>query len=197
MIPCGCTEVLYLPRVMSKRSLLNSLLLDITVSRLAQQLVEYHYPFENSVLLGMQPRGIFFASRIANKLEEILGHPVSLGKLDVTFYRDDFRRRNKPIKANTTEIPFPLENKRVILVDDVLYTGRTVRSALDAMIDFGRPAKVELLILIDRVYSRDLPIEPTYVGKHVNTLDSQRVLVEWKEQGAEEDNIWLVNKEEA
>jgi len=182
---------------MSKRSLLHSRLLDITVSRLAQQLVEYHYPFENSVLLGMQPRGVFFASRIADKLEEILGHRVPLGKLDVTFYRDDFRRRIKPIKANTTEIPFPLENKRVILVDDVLYTGRTVRSALDAMIDFGRPAKVELLILIDRVYSRDLPIEPTYVGKHVNTLDSQRVLVEWKEQGAKEDNIWLINKEEA
>ena len=183
--------------IMSRRPLLDNRLLDITISRLAQQLVEHHYPFTDSVILGMQPRGIYFASRIAHKLEAILNKPVPLGKLDVTFFRDDFRRREKPIKANETDIPFALEDKRVILADDVLYTGRTVRSALDAMIAHGRPANVELLILIDRLYSRDLPIQPTYVGKHVNTMDSQRVLVEWTEQGAEMDKIWLVNKEEA
>lgn len=182
---------------MSTRPLLDSRLLDITISRLAQQLVEHHFPFEDSVLLGMQPRGVFFAQRIAKKLETILGRPVPLGKLDVTFYRDDYRMHDKPIKANTTEIPFNIEDKRVILIDDVLYTGRTVRSALDAMNAFGRPKLVELLILVDRVYSRHIPIQPTYVGKHVNTLDTQKVKVAWREQGAEEDSIWLVNKENA
>lgn len=182
---------------MQKRLLLNSRLLDITISRLAQQLVENHFPFTNSVILGMQPRGVYFAQRIADKLNEMGEKPVPFGKLDVTFYRDDFRRRDKPIKANTTEIPFALEDQRVILVDDVLYTGRTVRAAMDAMIAFGRPKQVELLALVDRLYSRDVPIQPTYVGKHVNTLPSQRVLVEWREQGVEEDNIWLITKEEA
>lgn len=180
---------------MQKRLLLDSQLLDITISRLAQQLVENHYPFKESVLLGMQPRGIFFASRIAQKLEQILDMSVPLGKLDVTFYRDDFRRREKPIRANATEIPFSIEDKKVILVDDVLFTGRTVRSAMDAMIDFGRPCQVELLILVDRLYSRDLPVQPTYVGKHVNTMPSERVKVEWKEQGVPSDNIWLITSE--
>ena len=111
----------------------------------------------------------------------------------MTFYRDDFRRRDEPIKANTTSIPFVIEDMNVILIDDVLYTGRSVRAALDAMIAFGRPQKVELLVLINRRYSRDLPIAPDYVGKNVNTVQSQHVLVEWKEQGAENDNIWLIN----
>ena len=181
---------------MQKRLLLDSKLLDITISRLCQQLIENHGEFEDTVILGLQPKGIFLAERIKTKLESLLQHKVHTGQLDATFHRDDFRRRGAPLKANTTNVPFIIENKKVVLIDDVLFTGRTVRAALDAMIAFGRPSKVELLVLIDRTYSRDTPIEPQYVGKHVNTMFTQRVLVELKEQGTKKDNIWLVDKKD-
>lgn len=180
-----------------QRLILSSPLLEIVVSRLAQELIEKHQDFANTVLLGMQPRGIYFAERISRELNRAmgngsLGQNVPLGYLDATFYRDDFRRRSSPLRPNTTHVPFVIEDKRVILIDDVLATGRMVRAALDAMTAFGRPRQVELLVLIDRRYNRDLPIKPDYTGKRVNTLESQRVLVEWTEQGAEADRIWLV-----
>lgn len=181
---------------MQKRILLDSKLLDITINRLCQQLIETYDDFQDTVILGLQPRGIFLAERIQTKLQDLLGNPVQLGKLDTTFYRDDFRRRESPLKANTTEVPFIIENKHVILIDDVLFTGRTVRAALDAMTAFGRPSKVELLVLIDRKYCRDIPIQAQYVGKFVNTLFSQKVLVELKEQGKKSDNIWLIDMKE-
>ncbi len=176
-----------------KRLLLASPLLEIVISRLCQELIENHGDFADSVVLGLQPRGIYFAERIARELARTLGKEVPLGYLDATFYRDDFRRRDQPLRPNTTHVPFLLENKRVILIDDVMATGRMVRAALDAMTAFGRPRKVELLVLIDRRYNRDLPIKPDYVGQRVHTLDSQRVLVEWTEQGAEEDHIYLMS----
>jgi len=200
-----------------QRLILASPLLEIVVSRLAQQLIENHQDFADTVVLGMQPRGIYFAERVVRELNRIrtgnvdspgvdspgvdspgVDSPgadspgVPLGYLDATFYRDDFRRRDTPLRPNTTHVPFVIENKRVILVDDVLATGRMVRAALDAMTAFGRPRSVELMVLIDRRYNRDLPIRPDYTGKRVNTLESQRVQVEWTEQGAEEDRIWLV-----
>jgi pyrimidine operon attenuation protein/uracil phosphoribosyltransferase len=178
---------------MQKRLILDNRQLDITISRLCQQLIENHDHFADSVILGMQPRGIFLAERINKRLKEIAGINLSVGYLDATFYRDDFRRRETPLRANATRIPFLIEGKKVILIDDVLYTGRSVRAALDAMNAFGRPAKVELLVLIDRKYTRDLPIEATYVGKQVNSIQTQRVLVEWTEQGSDQDHIWLVN----
>jgi pyrimidine operon attenuation protein/uracil phosphoribosyltransferase len=175
-----------------QRLILASPLLEIVVSRLAQQLIENHQDFTDTVLLGMQPRGIYFAERVSRELSRALGRDIPLGYLDATFYRDDFRRRDTPLRPNTTHVPFVIENKRVILIDDVLATGRMVRAALDAMTAFGRPRKVELLVLIDRRYNRDLPIKPDYTGMKVNTLESQRVLVEWTEQGADADRIWLV-----
>ena len=175
-----------------KRLVLSSPLLEIVISRLCQELIENHGDFANSVLLGLQPRGIYLAERVARELSRTLGRTVPLGYLDATFYRDDFRRRDTPLRPNTTNVPFLIENKRVVLIDDVMATGRMVRAALDAMSAFGRPAKVELLVLIDRRYNRDLPIKPDYVGQRVNTLESQRVLVEWTEQGAETDRIWLM-----
>lgn len=181
---------------MQKRLLLDSKLLDITISRLCQQLIENHEGFEETVILGLQPRGIFLAERIKTKLENLLKHKIQIGQLDTTFYRDDFRRRQNPLKANATNVPFIIENKKVVLIDDVLFTGRTVRAALDAMTAFGRPSKVELLVLVDRTYSRDIPIQPQYVGKYVNTLFTQKVLVELKEQGKKKDNIWLVDMNE-
>jgi len=183
---------------MAKVNLLSGKLLDVTISRLSQQLIEKHDQFTHTVLIGLQPRGVFFAERIRQKLQEITSIQLPLGYLDTTFYRDDFRRRTdkEPIEASTTKIPFLIENQRVILVDDVLYTGRTVRAAMSAIMEYGRPQAVELLVLIDRLYSRDVPIQANYVGKSVNTIQSQKVIVEWKEQGFKEDNIWLVNRNE-
>lgn len=175
-----------------QRLILASPLLEIVISRLAQEVIERHSDLTNTVLLGMQPRGIYFAERVGRELARALGRPVPLGYLDATFYRDDFRRRDTPLHPNATHVPFIIEDRRVILIDDVLATGRMVRAALDAMTAFGRPRQVELLVLIDRRYNRDLPIKPDYTGKRVNTLESQRVLVEWTEQGADADRIWLV-----
>jgi pyrimidine operon attenuation protein / uracil phosphoribosyltransferase len=176
-----------------KRLILSSPLLEIMISRLCQQLIENHQDFAQSVVLGLQPRGIHLAERVVAELRQRTGIHIPLGQLDATFYRDDFRRRDSPIVPNKTNVPFLIENKDVILIDDVVATGRMVRAALDAMTAFGRPARVELLVLLDRRYNRDLPIEPDYVGMKVNTLDTQRVQVEWKEQGFEADRIWLVD----
>jgi pyrimidine operon attenuation protein/uracil phosphoribosyltransferase len=180
---------------MQKKLILDSDLLDITLSRLCQQLIENHNDFSESAILGMQPRGVYLAGLIHGKLEKSLRKKIDLGFLDATFHRDDFRRREIPVKANETKVPFIIEGRNVILIDDVLFTGRTVRAALDAMIAFGRPKKVELLVLIDRKYNRDLPIAPDYVGKTVNTLASQRVQVDWQAQGNKQNKIWLINQE--
>ena len=177
---------------MQKKLLLDEKLLQITIYRLGQQLIENYPDFSDTILIGLQPRGVMLAESIADSLEETTGVRPPLGRLDTTFHRDDFRRRDKPVKANTTQIPFLLENKNVILIDDVLFTGRSVRAAMDALITFGRPKKVELLVLINRMYQRELPIEPNYVGRSVQTLESQRVLVELKAQGLKKDSIWLV-----
>lgn len=178
--------------IMQKRLILSNPLLDITINRLCQQLIENHADFTDSVVLGLQPRGIYLAERITQRLRDLTNQNIKLGYLDATFFRDDFRRRDTPLKPNETKIPFVIEGKKVILIDDVLATGRMVRAALDAMQAFGRPEKVELLCLINRRYERDIPIQPDYTGMRVNTLDTQRVLVEWTEQGAEEDRIWLI-----
>jgi pyrimidine operon attenuation protein/uracil phosphoribosyltransferase len=176
-----------------ERLILSSPLLEIMTKRLCQQLIENHQNFENSVILGLQPRGIYYAERIARELSQHLQTNISIGQIDATFYRDDFRRRNSPLVPNKTNVPFLLEGKDIILIDDVISTGRMVRAALDAMTAFGRPRKVELLVLIDRVYNRDLPIEPDYIGMKVNTIDPQKVRVEWKEQGFDADRIWLTD----
>ena len=181
---------------MQKRLIVNHHLLEIMVMRLCHQLIENHGDFSDSVIIGLQPRGRQVAQRLQSTLASILGTTVPTGYLDTTFHRDDFRRRETPLAANATHIDFLIEGKKVILVDDVLYTGRSVRAAMDAMISFGRPANVELLVLVDRLYSRHLPIEPTYVGRRVNSLQSQRVLVEWEGPETQEDNIWLVTKNE-
>lgn len=180
---------------MNKRNIITNELLQIIINRLCQQLIENHDDFANSVILGLQPRGVFLADRIQKTLAESIGRLIPLGQLDITFHRDDYKRR-EITPAYTMNVPFIIEGKKVILVDDVLWTGRTVRAAMEAMIAFGRPQKVELLVLIDRKYSRELPIEPDYTGKKVNSLYSEKVLVELKEQGAKEDNVWLIKKKE-
>ena len=179
---------------MQKKLILDSDLLTITLDRLCQELIENHGDFEQTILLGLQPRGIFLAEWLQEKLNAACNKEIPLGYLDATFHRDDFRRREIPAKASETKVPFLIEGKKVVLIDDVLYTGRTVRAALDAMIAFGRPEKVELLVLIDRKHTRELPISADYVGKYVNTLDSQKVLVEM-DGGHKHNKIWLINKD--
>jgi pyrimidine operon attenuation protein/uracil phosphoribosyltransferase len=186
----------YLPRLtMQKKLILDSDLLNITISRLCQQLIENHNDFSDSVIIGMQPRGIYLADLIHKNLQSNIKKQIPLGYLDATFHRDDFRRRETPVKASENRIPFIIEGKKVILVDDVLFTGRTIRAAMDALITFGRPEKVELLVLIDRKYNRELPIEADYVGKTVSTVSAQRVLVELQAQGHKQNKIWLINKD--
>ena len=178
--------------IMQERLLLDSELLQITILRLCHQLIENHENFKDTVIIGMQPRGVFLAQRLKKEIDSELNADIPIGFIDTTFHRDDFRRRDQPLKASKTQIPFLLEEKQVILVDDVLYTGRTVRAALDALTNYGRPEKVELLVLIDRLYSRHVPVEASYTGKKVNTLASQRVNVNLQEQGGE-DQIYLAN----
>lgn len=166
---------------MERQVILNAQHLELTFKRLSHELIETHNDFSDTVLVGLQPRGIHVLQRIKFILESILNSSVQCGNLDITFYRDDFRRREKPLIPSITNIDFSIENKKVILIDDVLYTGRTIRSGLDALLSFGRPSKVELLVLIDRRFRRDLPIQADYIGKSVDTLISERVMVEWKE----------------
>lgn len=174
---------------MEQQVILNSKHFELTLNRLCYQLIENHNDFSNTVLIGLQPRGVNVVARLKEILEDILKHPVVCGNLDITFYRDDFRRRETPLIPSATNIDFVIENKQVVLIDDVLYTGRTIRSGLDALLAFGRPVKVELLVLIDRRFKRDLPIQANYVGKTVDTLVSERVSVAWKEAEGEDKVI--------
>jgi pyrimidine operon attenuation protein/uracil phosphoribosyltransferase len=179
------------------RTILNPVQFQLVIRRLCFELIENYDDFSNAVIIGLQPRGKYLANRIAFELEKMkaVKNPVQKGFLDVTFYRDDFRRRDEPITPSKTEINFIIENKRVILIDDVLFTGRTIRAGLDAMLAFGRPEKVELLTLIDRRYSRDLPIQPDYVGKKIDSIISQRVLVKWQETDNKDEVILYTPKQ--
>lgn len=163
----------------------------LTCKRLAHQVLENHPGLENTVIIGLQPRGIFFSNQLVSVLQELTRKTVQYGQLDITFYRDDVRKSLHI--ANTTNIPFDIENKRVILVDDVLYTGRTIRAALDALLDFGRSAEVQLCVLVDRRFSRELPIQPDYTGKVIDTIVSQRVKVSWKENEGIDEVMLLDN----
>ncbi|MDB2570883.1 MAG: bifunctional pyr operon transcriptional regulator/uracil phosphoribosyltransferase PyrR [Polaribacter sp.] len=167
---------------MSKKTLLNAKDIEIILHRLACQLIENHNDFSNTVLIGLQPRGTFLAKRLLSLLKnEYQIEEIQLGSLDITFYRDDFRRRENPLEANTTEIDFLVEDKKVVFIDDVLFSGRSVRAALTAIQSYGRPKSVELLVLIDRRFSRDLPIQPNYRGRQVDAINEEKVLVTWKE----------------
>jgi pyrimidine operon attenuation protein / uracil phosphoribosyltransferase len=160
--------------------------LNLTIKRLCFQLIENHNDFSDSVLIGIQPRGVMLAQRVQQELKYILKKDIVCGNLDVTFFRDDFRRRDDVLIPQSTDIDFIIENKKVVLVDDVLFTGRTIRAAMDAILAFGRPELVELLVLIDRRFSRHLPIKPDYVGKIVDTISTERVKVEWKDIDGED-----------
>ncbi len=180
---------------MSKKILLDSKEIDIILHRLACQLIENHGDFSDTVLIGIQPRGISVLNRlvaILQKESELTN--IDSGQLDITFFRDDFRRRDEPLEANTTSINTILENKRVVLVDDVLFTGRSIRAALTAIDSYGRPSDIELLVLIDRRFSRNLPIQPTYLGKQVDAVNNEKVSVAWGDNKSK-NTIYLIQKE--
>lgn len=176
---------------MQNLTLLDGQKFQITIQRLCRQLIENHDDFSGSVLIGIQPRGIYLAHRVAEELRKILpGKQILQGDLDITFYRDDFRRREQ-LLPNQTRIDFIVEGKNVILMDDVLWTGRTIRAAMDAIMAFGRPEKMEYLTLVDRRYSRHIPVSADYVGIEVDSIASQKVVVSWKETDGEDKIVLL------
>ena len=178
---------------MSQKVLLSAKEVNIILHRLACQLIEKHNDFSNTVLIGIQPRGKFLANRLAEILKNDYNiKHIQLGLLDITFFRDDFRRGEKPLEANTTEINFIVEDKNIVFIDDVLYTGRSIRAALTAIQSFGRPNEIELLTLIDRRFSRHLPIQPNYRGRQVDAISGEKVKVNWIENGGE-DAVYLIN----
>ena len=180
---------------MSEKIVFNHAELDISVNRLCWQLIENHSDFSDTVLIGMQPRGYQLAQKIHSRLIELSSvSNISLGSLDITFFRDDFRRREAPISPNQTDIDFLVEGKKVVFIDDVLYTGRSIRAGMDAINSFGRPKQIELLVLIDRRFSRELPIEPNYVGMTVDAIDTEKVIVEWDSDLTHKARVSLIRE---
>jgi pyrimidine operon attenuation protein/uracil phosphoribosyltransferase len=165
------------------KTLLDTQQLSITLQRLAHQLAEEHDVFDEAAIVGIQPRGVALSDRLVALLQVITGNnAIRYGKLDITFHRDDLHAGGGLHTPNVNSMPFSVEGRTVILVDDVLHTGRTIRAAMDALLAFGRPARVELLTLIDRKFSRELPVQPDYTGRSIDTIMSQKVVVDWGEE---------------
>jgi pyrimidine operon attenuation protein/uracil phosphoribosyltransferase len=178
---------------MSKNIILNAKEIGIILQRLACQLIENHQDFSNSILIGLQPRGKSLLNRIVKILTQTHNiSEINYGLLDITFYRDDFRRNEKILEANMTD-NLQVEGKNVVFIDDVLFTGRTIRAALTAVETFGRPNNIELLTLIDRRFSRHLPIQPDYRGRQIDVYDNQKVIVDWN-KATGKDCVYIINK---
>jgi len=178
---------------MPKKVLLNSKKIDIILNRLVCQLVENHKDFNDTVLIGLQPRGTFLIEKILEIFKK--KYPtinISSGILDFTFFRDDFRRSEKTLKASSTEINFTIENKNVVLIDDVLFTGRSIKAAMSSMDSYGRPNSIELLVLIDRRYKREIPIQANYCGAKIDTFKGDKVNVVWNEN-SKKNVIYIEN----
>jgi pyrimidine operon attenuation protein / uracil phosphoribosyltransferase len=162
-----------------------------TITRLSHEILEHNKGSENLVLIGMRTRGEFLAKRICRKMEEIDNSKINLGVLDVTLYRDDFRKRLKQPEVSVTDITFDINERDIILIDDVLYTGRTVRAALDALMDLGRPNTIQLCVLVDRGH-RELPIKADFIGKNIPTSINEEVRV-WIQEVDGEDAVYLLD----
>ena len=168
---------------MPNKILLDSKKIEIILRRLVYELIENHKDFDETVLLGLQPRGIFFIDKILEVFKR--DHPnikIKSGILDYTFFRDDFRRSEKTLSASSTKIDFSIENKNVVLIDDVLFTGRSIKAAMSSIDTYGRPKSIELLVLIDRRFKREIPIEANYFGAKIDTFKGDRVRVLWGEK---------------
>ena len=176
-----------------KRVILSYERVDLILTRICHELVEQHQDFENSAIVSLQPRGIFFGKAIHNRLKSLFDIQCNYGELDCTFYRDDFRRNDEILLPNTMDLDFPVEDKHIILIDDVLFTGRSIRASMDAINDYGRPATLDLVTLIDRKFNREVPIQPDYVGEEVDTRTKDYVKVEWKKNKCQ---VWIITDEE-
>ena len=178
---------------------------DLTIERLCYHLIEDYDTFEDTCIVGIQTGGVQLAARLLQKLGEILPRQsvvkppassrgnIPFGKLDITFYRDDFRTSKKPLAANVNDMPFVIENQRIILVDDVLYTGRSVQAAMTALNHYGRPKSIKLLVLVERRFNREIPVRPDYIGLSMDSLDDAYVSVEWADTEGE-DRILIYPK---
>ena len=178
---------------MPKKVLLDSKKIDIILNRLVCQLVENHKDFNDTVLIGLQPRGTFLIEKILEIFKK--KYPtinIESGILDFTFFRDDFRRSEKTLKASSTQINFSIENKNVVLIDDVLFTGRSIQAAMSSMDSYGRPNSIELLVLIDRRYKREIPIQANYCGAKIDTFKGDKVNVVWNEN-SKKNIIYIEN----
>lgn len=180
---------------MASKVLLSEKKVKIILSRLCHQLIERHGDFSNTVLVGLQPRGTLLLERLMELLNAEGIKPIAFGVLDITFFRDDFRRSEKPLNAKTTEMNVSVEGKEVVFIDDVLFTGRSIRSALTAIDSYGRPKSIELLVLVDRRFSRHLPIQPDYLGAQVDALQGDKVRVVWGD-GTNESIVYLEKQSE-
>lgn len=170
------------PRIPPVKVLLQKQQLHITLQRLAHQLAEHHDDFKQAAIIGIQPRGVFLSDRIVEIMRGIVPGPIPYGKLDITFYRDDVHKGGGLHLPSANDIAFSVEGRAVVLIDDVLHTGRTIRAAMDALLAYGRPSRVELLALIDRRFSREVPVQPDYVGQSIDTIMSQKVRVDWEKE---------------
>ena len=178
---------------MQKKVLLNANQIDIIINRLVCQLIENHNDFTNTVLIGLQPRGIYLLEKLLDVLSKKYADKViTSGNLDYTFFRDDFRRNEKTIKVKPSNIEISIENKKVVLIDDVLFTGRSIRAAMSSIDSYGRPECIELMVLIDRRFKRELPIEANYFGAKIDTIDGDRVSVVWGNN--KDDNVVYIEK---
>tara|TARA_B100001564_G_C20537939_1_gene622951 strand:- start:396 stop:944 length:549 start_codon:yes stop_codon:yes gene_type:complete len=167
---------------MGQHIIFNNSQVNICLDRLAYQLLENHNDFSQTVLIGLQPRGKFLSNNIINILKNKYSlQKLDYGYLDITFFRDDFRTKSDVLIPNETNFKLNVNNKKVVFIDDVLYTGRTIRAALTAIESFGRPQSIELLILVNRRYSRELPIQADYKGFDVDVYDDQKICVNWSE----------------
>jgi pyrimidine operon attenuation protein/uracil phosphoribosyltransferase len=182
------------PRLREKAQVLDEAALDRALTRISHEILERNGGGKDLAFVGLRTRGVTLAQRLATKLAAIDGATVPVGALDITLYRDDLDMRGAPV-VRGTDIPFSIKNKTVVLVDDVLYTGRTIRAALDALIDLGRPMMIQLAILIDRGH-RELPIRPDFIGKNLPTSRRESVAVRLREHDGE-DRVVIEEPEEA
>ncbi len=177
----------------AERIILSQPQFDLVIERLCYQLIENFNQFEDACIVSVQPRGTLLADRLVKRLKTLGVPTFPYGKMDITFYRDDFRR-GKTLAASYNEMNFLVENKRVILIDDVLYTGRSIQAALTAVNHYGRPASVDLVALVDRRFNRHLPIQGNFIGIAIDSLDEEYVKVHWSEENQSEDKVILYSK---
>lgn len=179
---------------MQAKEVVDQVTMKRALTRITYEIIERNHSIDDVVLVGIKTRGIYIASRIAERLKQLEGIEVSVGELDITLYRDDKKETPDEPELHSSDIPVSLEGKEVILIDDVLYTGRTIRAAMDAVMDFGRPRKISLAVLVDRGH-RELPIRADYVGKNIPTSKVEEILVEMQELDGQ-DRIMILKEEE-